>query len=247
MTIRLYEDPNGGAPAPISSLNLIYSETFQIGALAGVVFNAPLTQPQTFGCQSTVVVEIHTPDGQPNQNSFFMGSNNAGQSSPSFISSTACSINEPTDLASIGFANNMYVINAVYSPGNPCSPCSGVPVDCHDPLFGSYSIRGIQSDNFGSSPGSALTHTLLSTTDTISVSGQPAVADLDVYFNATHAYVGDLDITLESPLGTSVQLHDNTGVNLQDFDCIYDDAGRLNARPYNDGSRMMPSGPGTLG
>src|SRR6185436_1773755 len=60
------------------------------------------------------------PDGQPNQNSFFIGSNNLGQSGPSYISAASCGIANPTNLASIGFPNMHIVMNVL----GACGPCA---------------------------------------------------------------------------------------------------------------------------
>lgn len=245
--IRIYEDPDGGPPVPSANLILLHSETINMGTVTAAVFNQVLSAPVVVPCLATVVVEIHTPNGQAAGHTFFMGSNALGQTGPSYISSVACSINEPTDLATIGFPNQQHVINVVYNTGAACAPCSGVPVDCHDPTFGSYEIVAEDSERFSRSPGLLISDALPITVDTIDVVGATGIVEnLDVVMDITHAYNGDILMTLESPVGTVITLHANAGVNLQDFDCVYDDDGRLNARPFNLAERIQPSGPGTL-
>lgn len=47
--------------------------------------------------------------------------------------------------------------------------------------------------------------------DTISISGCSTLANVGVYVLIPHTYIGDLIVTLESPAGTSVTLHDRSG------------------------------------
>lgn len=250
VVVNIYEDTDGGLPAPISSLVLLHSQQVQVpNGTALQVFNVPLTTPLAVSCLATIVVEIFTPSGQGTaNNSFFIGSNTGGQTSPSFISAPLCSITQPTNLASMGFTNMHIVINLLYSLGVACTPCSGVPVDCHVPLFGSYEAQFVDADVVSDLPGTLITDALPQVTATLAVSGVVGlIEDLDVFLDITHPYNGDLEIRLTDPSGAiTVTLHDNAGVNLQDFFCIYDDDGRLNARPFNGNERIRPSGPGML-
>ena len=59
-----------------------------------------------------LVVEIFSPNGQTAGHTFFIGSNANGQTQPSFIKSSPCSVNEPTDLAGLGFAG-MHLVMSV--------------------------------------------------------------------------------------------------------------------------------------
>lgn len=81
-------------PGPITIL--ASNNTVQVPQLdmtAGTV-NAAITA--TIPAGKKLVVEIDVPDGS-GVFEFFMGSNSAGQTAPSYIMSTACTINTPTD------------------------------------------------------------------------------------------------------------------------------------------------------
>lgn len=252
INVRIYEDPTPGNISPVAGLNLLYTEQFQLGTIAQSIFTATFAAPVVVACHTTIVVEINSPNGQTDGHLFFIGANNLGQTGPSYISSAPCSITEPTNTASINFPDMQIIIDVNYSPGALCSSCSGIPVDCHAPSFGSYELLFEQSNAFSNSPASLISDTLPTTTDTITVTGVPSVSDVDLFLDITHPYVGDLNITLTDPMGTAITIHANAGVNLQNIRAIYDDAGRMNARPYSVPApgvpeRIMPSGPGALG
>jgi subtilisin-like proprotein convertase family protein len=69
---------------------------------------------------------------------------------------------------------------------------------------------------------------------TIFVPDSVCVADVDVAIDITHTFIGDLRITLESPDGTVVTLHDRTGGSSDDI-----------VTEYNTGVND-PDGPGSL-
>lgn len=71
---------------------------------------------------TTLVVEVFTPDGEDEQNIFFIGSNDDGQSAPSYIRAPTCDFNEPTDLADMGFEYMHIVMNVYGSEGNNPTP-----------------------------------------------------------------------------------------------------------------------------
>ncbi|MGE3163620.1 MAG: proprotein convertase P-domain-containing protein [Planctomycetota bacterium] len=249
INLRLYLDGNGGAPAPLASLTLIHNQLFNLPNTTQAVVNVPLSVPVNVGCNATVVFQVNSPNGQATGNFFFMGSNNAGQTGLSYLSAPQCSLPEPTNVAALGVPGiQHYVMNLVYTAGVACSPnCAGVPVDCHVPTLGSYEIVAEDSQRFASVPGAGVANNG-TTTNVVNVAGVAGVIqNLDVAMQITHPFNGDLEIRLQSPGGAiTVTLHDNLGVNLPDFDCIWDDAGRPTAPPYNLGERIAPSGPGTL-
>jgi subtilisin family serine protease len=63
----------------------------------------------------TLVVEVDVPAG----GWFFIGSNGAGQTAPSYIRSATCGIAEPADTSSIGFPDMHIVMNVTGSSGAP--------------------------------------------------------------------------------------------------------------------------------
>ncbi|HKQ48437.1 MAG TPA: putative Ig domain-containing protein [Phycisphaerae bacterium] len=72
-------------------------------------------------------------------------------------------------------------------------------------------------------------------TSTITVPDTYCIGDVNVELNVTHTFIGDLLITLTSPEGTTVTLHNRTGSGADNIVTTYDDTG---VDP--------PDGPGTL-
>lgn len=103
IVVRIYSDPDGGDPAPISSLSLLNEETYEVPQVAGEFFCAAFQTPFEVACGTDLVVELMTPDGQAQQHLFFIGSNDSPQTLPSYLSAPGCGITEPTDLDLLGF------------------------------------------------------------------------------------------------------------------------------------------------
>lgn len=111
--IKYYAD-NDANPAPVAGL-------VQLGSTINVnlsdtqlsVLNIP-GGPAGVAPGGNLVVEVLVPDaitgGQGHQ--FFIGSNAAGQSGPSYIRAPACGLNDAGSLAAIGFPN-MHIIMRV--------------------------------------------------------------------------------------------------------------------------------------
>ncbi len=75
----------------------------------------------TIPAGSILVVEFFTPDGPPAMNRLFVGSNNSGETDPTYISApgaTACNIDEPATATSLGFPDMHMVlkVNGTYLP-----------------------------------------------------------------------------------------------------------------------------------
>jgi subtilisin-like proprotein convertase family protein len=73
------------------------------------------------------------------------------------------------------------------------------------------------------------------TTSYIVVSDAYCVGDIDIELDLTHTYIGDLEVEVTSPAGTTVRLHDRSGGGDDDLHMYYDEQGG-----------DLPSGPGTL-
>jgi len=65
---------------------------------------------------------VFSPSGEADGNSFFIGSNNLGETDPSYIMAPTCGITEPTLISAVGFPNNHYVINVNADPVVPEVP-----------------------------------------------------------------------------------------------------------------------------
>src|SRR5262245_12546692 len=111
LSIRLYTIPTA-APLTFANLTMIgnlgihepdESLVAKTVNIAGVVAS-PTTQD--------LAVEIFTPDGQAAGNLFFIGSNNLGQTRPSFLAAALCGVPQPTDTAALGFPG-MHIVMGV--------------------------------------------------------------------------------------------------------------------------------------
>ena len=67
---------------------------------------------------SSLVVEIDSPDQAGTGRAFFIGSNNAGQTAPTYLRSETCGTPEPVDVAEIGFPDFHVVLNVTGETGN---------------------------------------------------------------------------------------------------------------------------------
>jgi len=88
-----------------------------------------------------------------------------------------------------------------------------------------------------------------STDFTLSIPDSGAIDDVNVLNLAgTHTYMGDLDMQLESPAVTSIQLRAESCGATENFDINYDDEAASGTPPCPpvDGNTYQPDGPGVL-
>ncbi len=93
-------------------------------------FAIPVTGVAPAG--STLVVEFFTPDGNTGGNLLFVGSNNLGQTAPSYLAAADCGATEPTDVADIGFPEMHIVMNVTGMTGG----AGGIPWLTETPISG---------------------------------------------------------------------------------------------------------------
>ena len=121
---------------------------------------------------SVLVVEVFTPNGQTTNNSFFIGSNAAGQTGPSYIAAADCTIPEPATTASIGFPN-MHIVMNVTGDAQTLAPCtipSAIPWLSEAPTSGSTPAGGntpvaVTFDSTGLAPGTYNAHLCVTSND----------------------------------------------------------------------------------
>jgi hypothetical protein len=113
-----------------------------LGSVVVPITTAPLTMYTanmgglTVPANSILVVAYSVPSNNVNS-TFFPGSNAAGQSAPSYISTIACGVDEPTDLVDIGFPDTHVIIDfEAREPGAPgtLTLVSGLPSGSVFPL-----------------------------------------------------------------------------------------------------------------
>lgn len=117
VTVRLHTIPNA---SPLTNANLTNIGTFPlvIGDQSLTIFPALVNAVVANPLASDLVVEVFTPNGQTLGNSFFIGSNNLGQTAPSYLAAADCGVVQPTDTAAIGFPG-MHIYMAVTGSEQP--------------------------------------------------------------------------------------------------------------------------------
>jgi hypothetical protein len=108
LTVRLYTN-NGGA-FPGGSRSQIAATSITLMDQMQTILTVPLTATVPAGT-SELVMEVFTPSGIAAHNSFFIGSNTAAQTGPSYASSADCGNPTPTDTANLGLPNMHIVFN----------------------------------------------------------------------------------------------------------------------------------------
>ncbi len=114
VTVNLYTLNGALSWANLTLIGTV--DTAIVDADAGTVVSIPVTGVASAG--STLVVEFFTPDGQTAGHSLFVGSNAAGQTSPSYLAAVDCGATEPTDIATLGFPDMHIVMNVVGDVGS---------------------------------------------------------------------------------------------------------------------------------
>ncbi len=116
VTVNLYSG-SGAFPGAFGSYTQISSLGFNVPDQAATIFPASISGLALAG--SNLVVEVLTPDGQPDGNSFFIGSNAGGESAPSYLRAPDCGAAAPVTVASLGFPDMHIVMNVLGNPGGP--------------------------------------------------------------------------------------------------------------------------------
>ncbi len=110
---------------------LLFANLTEVGRLdttiadaSAVIQNFVVTSSAIDPATDDLVLDVFTPDGQAAGHSFFIGSNNLGESAPSFLAAAACGINEPTATGAIGFPdmNLVFSVNATEGGGGVVLP-----------------------------------------------------------------------------------------------------------------------------
>jgi subtilisin family serine protease len=129
VTINLYA--NNGAPFPGGDWqsNLIgTSGPINLPDQSGTIFEQAITATVPAGTLE-LVMEVTNPDGTAAGNAFFIGSNAAGETAPSYLSAVDCGLNDPTPTGDIGFPNMQIVfnVNGTCPAGTPTPTPSVTP------------------------------------------------------------------------------------------------------------------------
>lgn len=79
--------------------NVLVANTGTTPRVQEVILSSPVVVP----AGSQLVAEVYVPDGTTTQTTFFIGSNNLGQSGPSYIRAPGCSVYQPATFASLNY------------------------------------------------------------------------------------------------------------------------------------------------
>lgn len=133
ITVNVYA--NSGAAFPNGTLALLGTASPSVADQSLTVLTVPLAASVPAGT-TEMVIEVFTPDGAASSNSFFIGSNNLGQSGPSYLSAADCGITTPTPTSAIGFPDMHIVLNASGDAAGGPPPPSVVEV----PTLGGWGL-----------------------------------------------------------------------------------------------------------
>ena len=109
----------------VANLTLIASQSAEISDMALGYFNIPVSAviPEN----TVLVVELYIPDGIALGNQFMPGSNNLGQSGPTYIITSPCGFNNFADMAGIGFPDMHIVLNLHLATSGQVQQIAGLP------------------------------------------------------------------------------------------------------------------------
>ncbi len=124
LTVNLYTKINPAGALTWANLSPIGTASATVTDQSLTLLTVPVAGAAPAG--SVLVVEVFTPNGQTAGNSFFVGSNAAGQTAPSYLAAAGCGVTEPTDTAAIGFPGMHIVMNVT-------GDTTAAPAACDNP------------------------------------------------------------------------------------------------------------------
>ncbi len=179
VTVNLYTQ-NAGPAFPGGTRTLVGTQNFSVPNQALSLFTGNFATPVVVPNTAVLIVELFTPSGQATGMSFFIGSNAAAQTGPSYISAAACGIANPTDLAAIGFPNMHIILNlGGVVPGNLIplvggtflwSPAAGLSSTTTNPVAASPAVTTTYTVTYNSGVGCVRTANV-----TLTVNQRPTV------------------------------------------------------------------------
>ena len=113
VTVNVYANTGGVFPA--GTQTLVGTQNISLANQSATIFNQPLAALVPAG-SGQLVFEVFTPDGQAAGHTFFIGSNNGGETGPSFLEAAACAITTPTPTGAIGFPQMQIIMNVLGDP-----------------------------------------------------------------------------------------------------------------------------------
>lgn len=124
--VRLYINNGGAFPGGVRT-QIATSTVNVMDNAAGTIFNVPLVATVPAGT-SELVMEVFTPNGVAAGHSFFIGSNSAPQTGPSYVSAADCGNPTPIDTADLGVPNMHIVFNVFGSCSTGAAPAEALNI-----------------------------------------------------------------------------------------------------------------------
>ncbi|NLG19943.1 MAG: S8 family serine peptidase [Actinomycetales bacterium] len=244
--VNLYRMIDPAGAFVYSNFEALGSTSYTVEPMEAQVVTVPVTAEVPAG--STLVVEVDAPD-LGGSAAFFIGSNAAGQSAPSYLRSATCGLDEPTDTAAIGFPG-MHIVMSVTGEAEASGATCAAPGDpawlSVDPLSGTVGAGDEQAvevtfDSTGLADGTYTAELCLETNDP----AQPTVTvpvTLEVgSFPGIEVNPGSLE---SSQLVDTTTEHVVSITNTGDADLVWDigeaEAGEAAVAPQ--GTPYLPQG-----
>jgi hypothetical protein len=123
VTVNLY---TSSMPFPAGfpgSLTLIGTTMTNVADQSLTIINIPVTGTAAPGAE--LVVEVFTPSGEAAGTLFFIGSNSAAETGPSYLRAADCGVTTPTTTGALGFPDMHIVMNV-----NGCEQVAGTGPTC---------------------------------------------------------------------------------------------------------------------
>jgi hypothetical protein len=117
--LKFYTMPEGSPLVPDSMTLLYEQEAVYYDTDTDSLVNYPILELLSIPARQNLVVEVFTPDGQEENNYFFIAANSQGETAPSYIRAPACNQENPVALSQIGYPD-MHIIMNIY--GRYASP-----------------------------------------------------------------------------------------------------------------------------
>lgn len=105
----------GATSFPLGNLTLLYGQNVNVTPQTLSTVQVNLTNPVVVPAGSRLVVELFAPDmtALAEDNYFFPGSNGLGESGPTYIQATSCSVTDATRVESIVAGSNVHWVMTV--------------------------------------------------------------------------------------------------------------------------------------
>ena len=111
ISVRIYSSTTN--PPTNGSLTLLSTKNLDVPDQTLTLLTVPLSRRPVFTVATGIlVVEVFSPSGQAAGHTFFIGSNDRGQSGPSFIRAADCGLSEITNLGAVLFPD-MHLVMTV--------------------------------------------------------------------------------------------------------------------------------------